>query len=126
MSLIERLREAEADVPTLIAYNRLDPSGSSLDLREFQLAFASDNPRTIGITIDKGTVIRAYPLEESMLGVMSDDFGFDHEVKLEDIHTRDESKLKGSERGYWLLVLMKHFGLPAWADLLQSQQESLS
>ena len=78
--------------PRVIAYNRIDGPGSSLDLREFQQALWSMPnlprnlhadprmkwtrrlPRTVGITIDAGTMIEARPFEPDKIGVTSIDY----------------------------------------------------
>jgi len=79
--------------PTVLAYNRIDGPGSSLDLREFQQSFwvmpaipktldedpalkwTRGLPRTIGITIDTGTKIHADPFERGRIGVRSVEYG---------------------------------------------------
>ena len=74
-------------LPRVIAYNRIDGPGSSLDLSEFQqtfwkLPYKQDNedpaikwtsnlPRTVGITIDTGTIIEAHPFDPELIGVKS-------------------------------------------------------
>lgn len=93
-SLYKDLVKSEQDqkVPTIIAYNRVDGPGSSLDLREFQqslwrlheipenyqgdeTATWSENfPRTVGITINTGTRIEALPLKNKNIGIYSLDY----------------------------------------------------
>ncbi len=81
-------------LPSVIAYQRVDGPGSSLDLREFQqalwylpkipknihddptLTWTQTLPRTVAISIDTGTKITAYPLESNMIGVESQIFGY--------------------------------------------------
>lgn len=95
-SLHSQLREKEVAglLPNVIAYQRIDGPGSSLDLREFQqalwrlpkipndtrgdpsLAWTRNLPRTVAISIDTGTKITAHPFEPGMIGVESVDFGF--------------------------------------------------
>ena len=75
-NLLEKASKHQG-LPSVVAYNRIDGPGSSLDLREFQQAFWSlppipediqvdpamewtrRLPRTTGITIDTGTKIEA-------------------------------------------------------------------
>jgi galactokinase/mevalonate kinase-like predicted kinase len=82
-----KVAEKETDLPNVIAYNRIDGPGSSLDLSEFQQTFwklpdIPDNndptqkwtcnlPRTVGITIDTGTKIEAHPFNPDLIGVKS-------------------------------------------------------
>lgn len=74
-------------LPGVIAYNRIDGPGSSLDLREFQQTFwrlpssisgndprmkwTENLPRTVGITIDTGTKIEAHPYDPELICVES-------------------------------------------------------
>jgi len=76
--------------PGVRAYNRIDGPGSSLDLRDFQQAFwklpnmsleydpsckwSSALPRTVGITIDTGTKIEAFPYNPEMICVKSTEY----------------------------------------------------
>ena len=82
-----KLAEKNRVLPRVIAYNRIDGPGSSLDLSEFQqtfwkLPYKQDNedpaikwssklPRTVGITIDTGTIIEAHPFDPKLIGVKS-------------------------------------------------------
>ncbi len=82
-----KIAEKEKALPRVIAYNRIDGPGSSLDLSEFQQAFwkmpdiiekddpavkwTRDLPRTVGITIDTGTTIEAHPFNPDLIGVKS-------------------------------------------------------
>ena len=86
-------------LPAVIAYNRIDGPGSSLDLREFQqalwtlprippgfkcegdVAWTRSLPRTVGITIDTGTRVEAQPLDRGMIGIQSLDYATDVMVK---------------------------------------------
>jgi galactokinase/mevalonate kinase-like predicted kinase len=79
-------------LPSIIAYQRIDGPGSSLDLREFQQAlwhlpkqirnaeedpamlWTKELPRTIAITINTGTRITAYPFTEGSIAVESKDY----------------------------------------------------
>ncbi len=89
IQLHDTLKIAEKDnaLPNVIAYNRIDGPGSSLDLSEFQQTFwklpdiqakddparkwTSNLPRTVGITIDTGTKIEAHPFNPDLIGVKS-------------------------------------------------------
>lgn len=93
--LYDRLNEAAANhkLPAVVAYNRIDGPGSSLDLRSFQQAlwklpripenlredpsmeWSRTMPRTIGITINTGTRVEAHPFERDKIGVRSVEYG---------------------------------------------------
>lgn len=76
--------------PSVIAYNRIDGPGSSLDLRDFQQTFwklpnmtlkedpsfkwSAELPRTVGITIDTGTKIEAFPYDPEMICIKSTEY----------------------------------------------------
>ncbi len=83
---ILKIAETEKALPKVVAYNRIDGPGSSLDLSEFQQTFwklpnkqgddparkwTSELPRTVGITIDTGTKIEAHPYDPDLIGVRS-------------------------------------------------------
>jgi D-glycero-alpha-D-manno-heptose-7-phosphate kinase len=86
-----KIAEKNKVLPKVIAYNRIDGPGSSLDLSEFQQTFwklpnKQDNkdpsikwtstlPRTVGITIDTGTKIEAHPFDPDLIGVKSVEYG---------------------------------------------------
>lgn len=86
-----KIAEKEKALPKVIAYNRIDGPGSSLDLSEFQQSFwklppkmdkddasrkwTCNLPRTIGITIDTGTEIEAHPFNPDLIGVKSIEYG---------------------------------------------------
>lgn len=107
-------------LPSIIAYNRIDGPGSSLDLREFQQAFWSlplmprditadatmkwtcNLPRTVGITIDTGTTVEAHPFDSGLLGVRSIDYNF--EIKGE------PGRIPPAKEN-WLLKIADLFGL---------------
>jgi galactokinase/mevalonate kinase-like predicted kinase len=94
IELYERLEDVSkrSGLPAVIVYNRIDGPGSSLDLREFQQAlwcmpampkdvdadptmgWTRGLPRTVGITIDTGTLIQAQPLAPDRIGVRSVDY----------------------------------------------------
>ncbi|MGZ7119849.1 MAG: GHMP kinase, partial [Methanobacterium sp.] len=89
MELNDQLKIAQKEkaLPKVIAYNRIDGPGSSLDLSEFQQTFwrlpqipkeddparkwTSNLPRTVGITINTGTQIEAHPFDPDLIGVKS-------------------------------------------------------
>ncbi|MEE9443447.1 MAG: GHMP kinase [candidate division Zixibacteria bacterium] len=121
-NLYNRLLKAKenSSLPTVIAYNRIDGPGSSLDLWEFQHAFGSipiipkdfeSNkamiwtkilPRTIGITINTGTRIHAEPLESGRIGVQSIEYGTD-------VFGRQGEIIPVREN--WLLKIIEHFNI---------------
>ena len=86
-----KIAEKNKGLPNVIAYNRIDGPGSSLDLSEFQQTFwklpniqdnndpsikwTSNLPRTVGITIDTGTKIEAHPFDPDLIGVKSVEYG---------------------------------------------------
>ncbi len=106
--------------PGVLAYNRIDGPGSSIDLREVQQAFwklppisdvdpadpampwSSGLPRTVAITIDTGTQIDALPFEPGRISVRSVDY--DTEVS-----ARPGEVLPTAEN--WLLKIVELFGL---------------
>lgn len=107
-------------LPTVLAYNRIDGPGSSLDLREFQQALwslpsmpkACDQepaakwtyqlPRTIGITIDVGTKIEAQPFEEGFIAVQSIEYATEAIARTGEVHPTREN---------WLLKILDTFRL---------------
>jgi galactokinase/mevalonate kinase-like predicted kinase len=106
--------------PAIIAYNRIDGPGSSLDIREFQqalwtmpqlpedlngdpcLAWSKGLPRTVGITIDTGTRVEAHPLEGDRIGIRSVDY--DEEIVVKSGHVPPT-------KANWLLKIMDVFHL---------------
>lgn len=131
VQLYELLKQAKKDkqLPTVIAYNRIDGPGSSLDLREFQQAFWTipkipDNmsediemkwsrnlPRTVGITIDTGTKIEAHPLEDDLIGVNSVEYKSEVISKSGEVLPTKEN---------WLLKIVDIFGLKGVMFVLQN------
>lgn len=107
-------------LPTVLAYNRIDGPGSSLDLREFQQAFWSvpqmptdlyadpsmqwtrTLPRTVGITINTGTKIHAEPFDPELIGVRSIEYG-------NEVFAKPGEVLPVKEN--WLLKIIELFGL---------------
>ncbi len=107
-------------LPAVVAYNRIDGPGSSLDLREFQQALWSLPsmpkdaqadpamewtrilPRTVGITIDTGTKIEAHPFGPDKIGVRSVEYGTEVIAKPGEVLPTKEN---------WLLKIVELFGL---------------
>lgn len=107
-------------LPTVLAYNRIDGPGSSLDLREFQEAFWSlpqvpNNlfaestmnwtrtlPRTVAITINTGTKVYAEPFDPEMMAVQSIEYGTEVIAKPGDVLPIREN---------WLVKILDFFGL---------------
>lgn len=107
-------------LPTVIAYNRIDGPGSSLDIRMFQQALWSlpempDDlyadpamkwtrtlPRTVAITINIGTKVYAEPFDPDLIAVQSVEYGTE-------VIARPGEVLP--VRGNWLLKILDLFGL---------------
>jgi galactokinase/mevalonate kinase-like predicted kinase len=115
-------------LPAVIAYQRIDGPGSSLDLREFQqalwqlpkipkinsdpaLIWTKNLPRTVAITIDTGTKITAYPFEPDMIGVKSLDYGFEIDSKCGEVLPTKEN---------WLLKIIDTFCLSGVKFVLEN------
>jgi len=134
IQLHESLQAAEEEkaLPTVLAYNRIDGPGSSLDLSEFQQTFwkLPDNydmddptckwtknlPRTVGITINTGTRIEAHPFDEDLIGVKS--------VEYETEVTAHPGKVT-PVRENWLLKIMEIFNLSGVKFVLQNLREGI-
>lgn len=123
MSNLHTLLNAAAkrrELPTVLAYNRIDGPGSSLDLREFQQALWSlpqmpsdlyvdpsmewtrTLPRTVGFTINTGTKIHAEPFKPELIGVQSIEYGTEVFAKPGEVLPVKEN---------WLLKILDLFGL---------------
>jgi galactokinase/mevalonate kinase-like predicted kinase len=118
-------------LPEVIAYNRIDGPGSSLDLREFQQAFwvmpdipktphedpalswTNGLPRTIGITINTGTKIQALPFESDKISVRSIEYGTEVVAKPGEVPPVKEN---------WLLKIIELFGLVGVQFVLHNLQ----
>jgi len=116
-------------LPSVIAYNRIDGPGSSLDLREFQQAlwylpdipkdmqgdpgmqWTRNLPRTIGITIDTGTRIEARPFDPDLIGVRSVEYGTEAIAKPGEVTPAKEN---------WLLKILDVFRLSGVMFLLEN------
>jgi galactokinase/mevalonate kinase-like predicted kinase len=133
-SVYEQLveRQQQNQLPTVVAYQRIDGPGSSLDLREFQqalwrlpqipsvndstLAWTRSLPRTVAITIDTGTKITAYPLEPGLIGIESLDFGYT-------LYSAPGEVLPTKEN--WLLKIIDAFGLSGVKFVLQNLRQNI-
>ncbi len=120
-------------VPTVIAYNRIDGPGSTIDIKEYQISmwhadvvpddyFADPSmswskglPRTVSATIDTGTKIEAHPLEEGYVGVESVDFKFRYVKRFGDVPIT---------RKYWLLKIIENFGIDGVIFKLENTSEN--
>ncbi|MFI5329708.1 MAG: GHMP kinase [Desulfobaccales bacterium] len=116
-------------LPIVIAYNRIDGPGSSLDLREFQQALWSlpdipvdiqkdptmswtrKLPRTVGITINTGTKIEARPFDPDLIGVKSVEYGTEAIGKPGEVVPKKEN---------WLLKILDLFNLSGVMFFLQN------
>jgi len=116
---LQRMSENKK-LPGVIAYNRIDGPGSSLDLREFQQTFwnlpqipedlysdlsmkwTHNLPRTIGITINVGTKIEAHPFKSGYIGIKSTEYGTETEVKFGEVVPTKNN---------WILKAIEIFGL---------------
>jgi galactokinase/mevalonate kinase-like predicted kinase len=121
-------------LPSVIAYQRVDGPGSSLDLREFQqalwqlpkipkdlnndpsYAWTRSLPRTVAISIDTGTKVTAYPLEPNLIGVESLDFGYKLFSAPGDVLPTREN---------WLLKIIDAFGISGVKFLLQNLRHNI-
>lgn len=126
--LLEESSKCQA-LPTVIAYNRIDGPGSSLDLREFQQAlwhlpympkdiredptmeWTRELPRTIGITIDIGTRIEAQSFNPELIGVRSVEYGTEAIGKPGEVIPTKEN---------WLLKILDIFRLVGVMFVLQN------
>jgi len=123
---LERAAERSL-LPRVIAYNRIDGPGSSLDLREFQQALwfmppTKDDfdagaqwtrglPRTVGVTIDTGTRIHAIPMDDDSIGIRSLEYGTEVTARVGDVIPVKE---------HWLLKVLDLFGLSGVMFVLEN------
>lgn len=116
-------------LPSVIAYNRIDGPGSSLDLREFQqalwllpdipadtqtdptMSWTRKLPRTVGITINTGTKIEARPFDPDLIGVKSVEYGTEALGKPGEVVPKKEN---------WLLKILDLFNLSGVMFFLQN------
>jgi galactokinase/mevalonate kinase-like predicted kinase len=134
IQLYDWLLEAQKEkaLPKVIAYNRIDGPGSSLDLNEFQQTFwklpdmqdkddparkwTHNLPRTVGITINTGTKIEAHPFDPDLIGVRSVDY--DTEVT-----ARPGEVVPVSEN--WLLKIIEIFNLKGVMFVLKNLRKGI-
>lgn len=116
--------------PGVIAYNRIDGPGSSLDLREFQQTFwklpemtlkddpslkwTANLPRTVGITIDTGIKIDALPFDPELVCVKSTEYN-------KEVVGRPGEIVPVKEN--WLLKIMEIFNLHGVKFVLKNLRE---
>ena len=116
-------------LPAVIAYNRIDGPGSSLDLREFQQAlwrlprmpediqadpamgWTRTLPRTVGITIDTGTRIEARPFDPELIAVRSLEYATEAVGRPGQVTPTKDN---------WLLKILDAFGLAGVMFFLQN------
>lgn len=133
INLYERLKIAEEEkaLSQVLAYNRIDGPGSSLDLIEFQQSFwrmppklnhdpkrkwSEYLPRTVGITINTGTRIEAHPYDPEMICVNSVEY--DTEV----------SAIPGEVvpvKENWLLKILEIFNLKGVKFVLKNMRDGI-
>jgi galactokinase/mevalonate kinase-like predicted kinase len=134
VQLYDSLLEAQKEkaLPEVIAYNRIDGPGSSLDLNEFQQTFwklpdipvkdtparkwTENLPRTIGITIDTGTRIEAHPFDPDLIGVKSVDYNTEVTASPGEVIPVSEN---------WLLKIIEIFNLKGVMFVLKNLSEGI-
>jgi galactokinase/mevalonate kinase-like predicted kinase len=134
VQLYDSLLEAQKKkaLPEVIAYNRIDGPGSSLDLNEFQQTFwklpdipvkdtparkwTENLPRTIGITIDTGTRIEAHPYDPDLIGVKSVDYNTEVTASPGEVIPVSEN---------WLLKIIEIFNLKGVMFVLKNLSEGI-
>jgi len=129
--LLKRAQK-EGALPEVIAYNRIDGPGSSLDLSEFQQTFwrlpqipqkddperkwTRDLPRTVGITIDTGTRIEAHPFDPDLIGVKSVEYKTEVTAAPGEVVPVKEN---------WLLKILEIFNLKGVKFVLKNLREGI-
>lgn len=127
-----KIAQKENTLPKVIAYNRIDGPGSSLDLSEFQQAFwklpkipkkddparkwTQNLPRTVGITIDTGTKIEAYPYDPDLIGVKSVEYKTEVTAIPGEVTPVKEN---------WLLKILEIFNLSGVMFVLKNLREGI-
>ena len=127
-----KIAEKNKALPRVIAYNRIDGPGSSLDLSEFQQTFwkipnkqdnnnpaikwTSNLPRTVGITIDTGTKIEAHPFDPNLIGVKSVEYGTE-------VISRPGEVIPVKEN--WLLKIIEIFNIKGVMFVLNNLREGI-
>ncbi len=119
-------------MPNVIAYNRIDGPGSSLDLSEFQQTFwklpkipknddparkwTTNLPRTVGITIDTGTKIEAHPFDPELICVKSVEYKTEVTAMTGEVTPVKEN---------WLLKILEIFDLSGVMFVLENLREGI-
>ena len=127
-----KVAEKEKALPRVIAYNRIDGPGSSLDLSEFQQAFwrlpdihdgddpaakwTSNLPRTVGITIDTGTKIEAHPFDPDLISVKSVEYKTEVTASPGEVIPIKDN---------WLLKIMEIFDIKGVKFILKNLREGI-
>lgn len=132
VQLHDSLKTAEKRnaLPEVIAYNRIDGPGSSLDLSEFQQAFwkmptipkqddparkwTRSLPRTVGMTINTGTRIEAHPFDPDLIGVKSVEYKTEVTASPGEVTPVKEN---------WLLKILEIFNLLGVKFVLKNLRE---
>lgn len=124
--------QKENALPKVVAYNRIDGPGSSLDLSEFQETFwkfhkipkkddpaakwTQNLPRTVGITIDTGTKIEAHPFDPDFIGVKSVEYKTEVTAIPGEVTPVKEN---------WLLKILEIFNLSGVMFVLKNLREGI-
>ncbi|EKQ54979.1 MAG: hypothetical protein B655_0540 [Methanobacterium sp. Maddingley MBC34] len=124
--------QKEKALPKVIAYNRIDGPGSSLDLNEFQQTFwklpdkpdkddparkwTHNLPRTVGITINTGTKIEAHPFDPDLIGVRSVDYDTEVTASPGEVVPVSEN---------WLLKIIEIFNLKGVMFVLKNLRKGI-
>lgn len=134
IQLHDSLKKAQKEsvLPKVIAYNRIDGPGSSLDLSEFQQTFwklpnipekddprrkwTQNLPRTVGITIDTGTKIEAHPFDPDLIGVKSIEYKTEVSAVPGEVTPVKEN---------WLLKILEIFNLKGVMFVLKNLREGI-
>jgi len=118
-------------LPKVTAYNRIDGPGSSLDLNEFQETFwrlpdipeddpaqkwTHNLPRTVGITIDTGTEIKAHPFDPGFISVKSVEYETEVTALPGEVTPVKEN---------WLLKILEIFDLSGVRFVLKNLREGI-
>lgn len=127
-----RVAKKKKALPKVLAYNRIDGPGSSLDLNEFQqmfwrmpdipekddptLKWTQNLPRTVGITIDTGTKIVAHPFDPDLIGVKSVEYDTQVTARPGEVIPVKEN---------WLLKIIEIFNLSGVMFVLKNLREGI-
>lgn len=114
--------EKEGRLPSVTGFHRLDGPGSSLELpvmqrylwknvslpenpkKDKEWSWSSGLPRTVGITINTGTKVTAYPFRQGMLAMESKDYS---ELK----HVEGKTGHIIPDKKNWIIKIMEILGL---------------